>query len=220
MNVANALTVSRLFLAPIFLLFYFIPIWTGGLFTAGSVVLLWLLFAVIEVTDILDGHYARSRNQVTDLGKLLDPYADVISRLTYFVCFATTGLMPVWMFVILMYREFSIGLIRTMFSKYGVALAARRGGKTKALAYSVSGGAGLVILTMNRLKLSSAVEPALRVVMLVIFSIAVFFSLLSLADYLSVFFRDQKRRNAGSPSRAEGDHAVSGSSAVPPTGEK
>ena len=195
MNVANVLTVLRLLLAPFFVVFYFIPVWTGT-FYAASIVILWALFAVIEVTDILDGHLARSRNQVTDLGKLLDPYADVVSRLSYFICFAMTGIMPVWMFVILMYREYSIGFIRNMFSKLGVALAARRGGKIKAAAYSVSGGAGLVILSIQRLHIFAGTEPAFRVIALIIFSIAVLFSLLSLWDYLTVYFRYRRDRSA------------------------
>ncbi|HUX13035.1 MAG TPA: CDP-diacylglycerol--glycerol-3-phosphate 3-phosphatidyltransferase [Spirochaetia bacterium] len=194
MNIANTLTASRLILAPFFFLFYYFPIWTGY-FPRVSVVLLWLVFAAIETTDILDGHYARSRNQVTDLGKVLDPFADIMSRLTYFVCFAGTGVMPVWMFVIIMYREFGISFLRSLFLRSGVALAARRGGKTKAIAYSVSGGAGLLILTLDRCHFWQQELHLIRILALVIFGIAVLFSVLSMGDYLGYYFRHRRMEN-------------------------
>ncbi|WP_455382276.1 CDP-diacylglycerol--glycerol-3-phosphate 3-phosphatidyltransferase [Salinispira pacifica] len=195
MNIANTLTTSRLVLAPFFFLFYYLPIWTG-LLPRVFVVLLWLVFAAIEITDVLDGRYARSRNQVTDLGKLLDPFADIMSRLTYFVCFAGSGLLPIWMFVLIMYREFSVSFLRMLFLKFGVALAARRGGKTKAMAYSVSGGAGLFILTMQRFDFLRQAQPAFHIVALVIFGVAVLFALISMGDYLSVYSR-YRRGGAG-----------------------
>ncbi len=196
MNIANTLTSSRLILAPFFFLFYYFPIWTG-LFSRASVVLLWLVFAAIETTDILDGHYARSRNQVTDLGKVLDPFADVMSRLTYFVCFAGAGVMPAWMFVIIMYREFGISFLRSLFLKSGVALAARRGGKAKAIAYSVSGGAGLLILTLDRFQFWQQELHLLRILSLVIFGVAVLFSVLSMGDYLTFYFRYRHEQSGG-----------------------
>jgi len=200
MNIANILTSSRLMLAPFFFLFYYLPIWTGVL-PRTFTVLLWIVFAAIEITDVLDGRYARSRNQVTDFGKVLDPFADIMSRLTYFVCFAGTGLMPVWMFVIIMYREFSVSFLRMLFLKVGVALAARRGGKTKAMAYSFSGGAGLFILTMQRFGFWQQAARPFHIIMLIIFGIAVLFALISMGDYLAVYRRF--RREGGQDSTSE-----------------
>jgi CDP-diacylglycerol--glycerol-3-phosphate 3-phosphatidyltransferase len=200
MNIANMLTSSRLMLAPFFFLFYYLPIWTGSL-NRTFTVLLWVVFAAIEISDVLDGRYARSRNQVTDLGKVLDPFADIMSRLTYFICFAGTQLMPVWMFVIIMYREFSISFIRMLFLKLGVALAARRGGKTKAIAYSFSGGAGLFVLTMQRFHFWHQALPAFHIVALVIFGVSVLFALISMGDYLAVYRRFRREETPGEDAR-------------------
>ncbi len=117
----------------------------------GSIVVLWLLFIYIEISDALDGDIARRTNQVTDLGKVLDPFADVFSRLTYFVCLLVAHLMPVWVFIIILYREFGIIFIRLLMYRKGVALAARSGGKIKTVMYSLGGGAGLLLSSLNRL---------------------------------------------------------------------
>ena len=69
---------------------------TIGLSPVVSVVVLWSLFILIELSDLLDGAAARKLNTVSGFGKLFDPFADVFARLTYFVCFSYTGIMPLW----------------------------------------------------------------------------------------------------------------------------
>ncbi|TVQ28407.1 MAG: CDP-diacylglycerol--glycerol-3-phosphate 3-phosphatidyltransferase [Spirochaetaceae bacterium] len=150
MNIPNTVTSSRIFLSPIFFLVFFVPLWTGFLLQT-SIAVLWLLFVYIEFSDALDGDIARRTNQVTDLGKVLDPFADVFSRLTYFVCLLVANLMPVWVFIIILYREFGIIFIRLLMYRKGVALAARSGGKIKTVMYSLGGGAGLLLSSLNRL---------------------------------------------------------------------
>ncbi len=111
MNIPNKLTVSRLFLAPIFFVLYFLPNWTG----MNAPALTWLLllvYVLIEISDLLDGFIARRYQMVTDLGKVLDPFSDVISRMTYFVCLAFSGIMPLWVFLIILYRELSVTFLR------------------------------------------------------------------------------------------------------------
>ena len=94
MNLADTLTASRLVMAPVFFVIY---MWGGamGLPPAASVAILWTIFVLIEVSDLLDGMAARAMKTVSGFGKLFDPFADVFARLTYFVCFAYTGIMQI-----------------------------------------------------------------------------------------------------------------------------
>jgi CDP-diacylglycerol---glycerol-3-phosphate 3-phosphatidyltransferase len=186
MNLANTLTVTRLVLSPVFFLVFFVPVWTG-MFSVTSVVLLWILVAVIEFTDIADGKVARSRDEITDLGKVLDPFADVISRLTYFTCFTATGLMPVWILMLLMYREFGIVFIRLLMIKKGVAMAARKGGKMKAVFYAFSGVAGMILVSVVRTGFFAGFFDVLYYIAIAIYVVAVALSLGSFLDYIQVF---------------------------------
>ena len=74
------------------------------------------VFVLIEFSDLLDGHFARTRKQESELGKVLDPFADSLSRLTYFVAFAGSGILPLWILLILIYRDVSVAYIRVMVS--------------------------------------------------------------------------------------------------------
>mgnify|MGYP006286349819 CR=1 FL=1 len=138
-----------------------------------------------------DGAVARARNQVTDLGKLMDPFADVISRLTYFLCFSLVGIMPAWVLIIIFYREFGIIFIRLLMYREGTALAARRGGKTKALLYFASAGFSLVLLTLERMQWLANWQGALHIVVTVVYVAAALMALLSFLDYMRVF-RDRR----------------------------
>lgn len=188
MNLPNALTVSRIFLAPLFFLSLFVPVWTGG-GLAACYVAAWLLFLYIEISDMVDGHLARKLGLVSDLGKLLDPFSDVVSRLTYFVAFVALAIMPVWMFLLLLYRELGITFLRTVLFNRGVAMAARRGGKLKAILYALSGGAGLLVYGATRFGLDAPWTQASQIVALALFGLSVLVSLVSFVDYVVVFMR-------------------------------
>ena len=151
-----------------------------------TIFFLWFVFAVIEVSDLVDGHIARSMNEVSDLGKLLDPFSDVISRMTYFFCFTVIEIMPVWVFVIIMYREYSILFLRMMAIRKGTVIAARMGGKLKSVGYAISGIFGLILITARQFHIFSAVLPYVEIVTLVAFIFAAVASALSFIDYLLV----------------------------------
>lgn len=202
MNLPNGITASRIALSPLFFLVFFVPLWTG-VFLQGSIVVIWLIFVWVEVSDMLDGEVARRTGQVTDLGKVLDPFADVIARLTYFVCLTAANLMPVWVFVIIMYREFGIIFIRMMMYRKGVALAARKGGKLKTVTYSIASGLGMLLSSFARLDLfeplgglglfaplplnAGTLVSVTAIGAMVFYVIAAVLSLLSFVDYLRVF---------------------------------
>ena len=192
MNLPLYLTASRLVFSPIFFVLFFLPEWTGSLYLPTTI-LLWVVMVIIEITDAADGALARSRNQVTDLGKLLDPFSDVLSRLTYFICFAVVGIMPVWVLIIIFYREYGIVFLRMIMYRDGTALAARQGGKLKAVFYFLSGVFGMLVVTVARVGVLASHANLIRSVSLVVFSISALLCVVSFVDYLKVFAASRKR---------------------------
>ncbi len=145
MNLADKITLSRIILAPFFFFFIkaeFIP-------RQPAIIVLWILFAWMEISDLIDGKIARSSNHVDSFGKLFDPFADVISRVTYFLAFASIGIMPLWVLLIVMYREFGILFLRALLALKGTAMGARPGGKLKAGSYMVAGLLSLGLYTVQ-----------------------------------------------------------------------
>ena len=183
MNLPTKITLFRIILAPVFFIIYFIPEWTG-FFSAGSVYLLIPMFILMEISDVLDGYLARKNNMVTDLGKILDPFSDVISRVTFFICFAWTGIMPLWALLVILYRELGITFIRMMMMGRGKAMAASIWGKAKAVTYTVSSVAGLLYVSALRLGVDIPADQALRLAITVVFILAAAASALSFLTYV------------------------------------
>jgi len=173
-------------MAPVFFIIY---MWGGsmGLPPTASVAILWSLFVLIEVSDLFDGMVARVQKTVSGFGKLFDPFADVFARLTYFVCFSFTGIMPLWLFLIIMYREFCQLFLRQLLAEKGVAMGARNGGKTKAVFYMIAGAASLVLWSARSLGVAVAYQPALAVAVFVLYCIAAILSVGSFLDYIIQF---------------------------------
>jgi len=195
MNLPNKLTILRIILSPFYFILFFLPQWIGR----GDIicaVLLGLVFIAIELSDLLDGYIARKQNLITDLGKVLDPFADVLSRLTYFVCFTYAGIMPAWIFLVLMYREVAITFVRMLMMRKGIAMAASIFGKIKAITYMLSGIVGLFVFLSGLMNLSEGMSTALRSLSLVIFIIAAISSVLSFLTYIRAILRDEKRAAA------------------------
>jgi CDP-diacylglycerol--glycerol-3-phosphate 3-phosphatidyltransferase len=144
MSWPNLLTLFRLGTAPIFLAL-FIGTGKGGFLSdmmspnAG----LWACLVVMslsEISDLLDGVLARRLNQVSDFGKLLDPYADSTFRLSCYFGFASHAhgkWIPLWMVMILFYRDLLVTVIRTFGVEQRVFVHARASGKIKAIAQGV-----------------------------------------------------------------------------------
>lgn len=190
MNLPNLITGFRIVVSPVFFLLALVPSWVGDL-EAGVVfvISLWLLFFLMEISDIADGYVARKQGTVSDIGKLLDPFADVVSRLTYFVVFVAIEVMPVWMFLLIMYREVGIIFLRMMMVRMGITLAARGGGKLKTVLYAVSGGMGLLLLSSLYAGWFPSLMPWLPQVTVIVFGFAVFLAWLSFIDYLLLYVR-------------------------------
>jgi CDP-diacylglycerol---glycerol-3-phosphate 3-phosphatidyltransferase len=142
-NLAIALTLSRIVIAPVFAYFFI-----HSFHTASPSLWLWVsigLVCLIELSDAFDGYVARSRNLVSDFGKLLDPMADSLSRQTVFLSFmvCASHIIPLWMFLIFLYRDAFLSILRIMCAYNGTVLAARQAGKLKAVVQAV--GAFIVL---------------------------------------------------------------------------
>jgi CDP-diacylglycerol--glycerol-3-phosphate 3-phosphatidyltransferase len=194
MTLADKITSLRLFLAPVFFVVYllpeFFPPLAGG-FSVWTVPVLWALFLVSEATDLIDGRIARKRNEVSDFGKLFDPFADVLVRITYFLCFVVTGIFPVILLLVILYREFGILFLRILMMKKGIAMGARKGGKIKALTYMLAGAVALLAVSFRRFGFDGKVYVYLCNTAVVIFFLSVLISVLSFADYLLVYRRSK-----------------------------
>ena len=150
MKIADIFTLIRIVLAPVFLIIYFVPEWFGF----GSVLSVWILLPLIifaEFTDFLDGYFARKTNQVSNFGKLFDPFADVILHLTVFFCYTISGYVSPFIMLLFAYREFGMLFVRLLAAQKGVAIGARKGGKFKTVLYVVAGFFSLFLECAKRL---------------------------------------------------------------------
>ena len=124
-NVANALTVGRLALVPVFLWFLL----AGG--TSGRAIA-FVAFAVASVTDLLDGELARRRSLITDFGKIADPIADKALTGSALITLSYLGELPWWITAVIVVRELGVTALRFWVIRRGV-IAASRGGKAKTV---------------------------------------------------------------------------------------
>lgn len=146
MSLPNYLTLLRLLITPIFLLVYVNHDSMGINSIALPYVLLGLLL-LSELSDIFDGYLARKYNQVTDLGKLLDPMADSIARTTVFLTFTQPPIhLPIFFLFIVLYRDSVVSTLRTICALKGFALAARTSGKIKAIIQAIAAFIVLILM--------------------------------------------------------------------------
>lgn len=131
MNIANQLTISRIFLTFVFMAFLF----SGGV-AAKAMAL--VTFIVASFTDFLDGFIAKSWNMTSDFGKVMDPIADKILVLAAFLAFVEMKLVPAWMVVIIVLREVSITGLRLAALGQDKVIAADEGGKHKMVSQVLS----------------------------------------------------------------------------------
>ena len=124
LNLPNSLTIIRIFLTP--LLVVILLTRTEGKEIYGAVI-----FCVAALTDYFDGYFARKRNQVTTMGKLLDPIADKLLTTSAFISLVELQLAPAWMVVIIVGREFAVSGIRSIAASLGNVMPANWFGKTK-----------------------------------------------------------------------------------------
>ncbi|GAA3376421.1 CDP-diacylglycerol--glycerol-3-phosphate 3-phosphatidyltransferase [Streptomyces sannanensis] len=141
-NIANILTMVRLLLVPGFVVLMLMdggydPVWRAWA---------WAAFAVAMITDVFDGHLARTYNLVTDFGKIADPIADKAIMGAALICLSYLGDLPWWVTAVILGRELGVTLLRFVVIRYGV-IPASRGGKMKTLAQGTAVGMYILALT-------------------------------------------------------------------------
>ncbi|MFE9378996.1 CDP-diacylglycerol--glycerol-3-phosphate 3-phosphatidyltransferase [Streptomyces sp. NPDC006855] len=141
-NIANILTMVRLLLVPGFVLLLF---HNGGYDPAWRS-FAWAAFAIAMITDLFDGHLARTYNLVTDFGKIADPIADKAIMGAALVSLSVLGDLPWWITGVIIARELGITLMRFWVIRHAV-IPASRGGKLKTLAQGTAVGMYVLALT-------------------------------------------------------------------------
>ena len=137
---ANLITIIRIICIPVFIVVLLAP-WPQWFFTDAQELQYWTLsvkpwvaavvYAVLALTDGIDGYIARSRNQVTALGKFLDPIADKILVSSALIALVELGDLPSWVVIVIISREFIVSGLRMIAATEGVVVAARMSGKVK-----------------------------------------------------------------------------------------
>ena len=125
MNLPNGLTASRIVLVPLLL----VVLLTGQ--SPGREIWGLVVFIAAALTDLLDGYLARKRKQVTAIGILLDPIADKLLISSAFISLVEMGVVPAWMVVIVVGREFAVTGLRSVAAAQGFTIPAMRLGKLK-----------------------------------------------------------------------------------------
>jgi CDP-diacylglycerol---glycerol-3-phosphate 3-phosphatidyltransferase len=182
LSIANYLTFTRILISPIFLLIYAEHEALDISLTTLPYILLFLL-GISELSDACDGYFARRYNEVTDLGKILDPMADSIYRISLFLTFTLAPIhLPMVLVFIFLYRDSVISTLRTICALKGFALAARPSGKLKAAIQALA--AFVVIVMMIPYSLGYLSIETLRLTSIITVSIAAVYTLFSGVDYI------------------------------------
>ncbi len=132
------ITIARMMLSTAFMIFVLIPeTWTR--------IVALILFIAGAISDLVDGKWARKKKIVTDLGAFLDPLADKMLVNLAFLALVTLNVVPVWIFAIVLVRDFAVDGMRMMAARDGVTIAASFYGKLKTTVQMIA----LIIILLN-----------------------------------------------------------------------
>src|SRR5215472_14314863 len=140
-NLPNGLTMLRLVLVPVFVMFLVAD-------SNASRIVAFFVFGVASVTDLLDGHLARRSGTITDFGKIADPIADKALTGAALITLSVLGDLPWWVTAVILAREVGVTLLRFWVIRHGV-IAASRGGKIKTVLQIVAIGLYILPLQMG-----------------------------------------------------------------------
>ncbi|MCH3963959.1 MAG: CDP-diacylglycerol--glycerol-3-phosphate 3-phosphatidyltransferase [Clostridium sp.] len=148
MNLANKLTIIRMILVPVFLIFMAVK--DVPYFKIIAII----VFVIASITDKLDGYIARSRNQITRFGKFMDPLADKLLVTAALVCLVEYHIIPSWVAMIIIAREFAVTGLRTVAAAEGIVIAASPWGKAKTVTQIIAIILALINLNYNHVSMS------------------------------------------------------------------
>lgn len=181
MNIPNSLTIARIFFVPLLvavlvkerILFHV----DGAAITNNLIAL--MIFWVAAATDLLDGYLARRWKQVTTIGTLLDPIADKLLVSAALIALVQEKVVPAWLVVLLVGREFAVSGLRSIAASEGLTIAANELGKTKTVSQVVA--ISLLMVSIHHPEFTPAADAALYIVVL--------FSMWSAITYFRKFWR-------------------------------
>lgn len=178
MTTANKLTILRVIMIPVMIIFLYLKPLDKAIGFFGLSVnqfIFAVLFVLAAFTDLLDGYVARKYNQITTFGKFLDPIADKVLVLAalLFLMVLDPSRVPIWAVMIVVMREFLVTGIRLLAVDKGEVIAASPYGKVKTAATMVA----LVLMLFNDFGFTPWIAD-------IIFWIAILFTLISGIDYL------------------------------------
>ncbi|MEZ5425179.1 MAG: CDP-diacylglycerol--glycerol-3-phosphate 3-phosphatidyltransferase [Pyrinomonadaceae bacterium] len=137
MNLPNYLTLTRIVIVPLLVVVLLTPV-SEAWFGIRGYALAIVIFLIASLTDILDGHLARKRNQVSKMGALLDPIADKLLVSAALIVLVEKHLAPAWAVVIILGREFIVTGLRSVAASEGIIISAQKVGKIKMWAQCVA----------------------------------------------------------------------------------
>jgi len=183
MNIAHQLTFTRILLSPIFVLLYlYHDLLNLSLFATSAWLIILMIFS--ELTDLFDGFFARRLGHVTELGKVFDPMADSVARISMLLCFTQSPVeIPLIFVFLLIFRDSLISCLRTICALEGFTLAARFSGKVKAVIQAIA-----IFLTLTMLLLYSAKYIELETMQEIAAwacGIAAAYTMISLGEYIA-----------------------------------
>lgn len=133
MNLPNKLTMLRVILVPVFMVFAALSRYGTQDFNAGLMLAAGIVFAVASFTDFLDGYLARKNNLVTDFGKFMDPLADKCLTTAAFLYMLADGVCHPIVLAVILFREFAVAGVRMLAAETGTVIAANMWGKVKTI---------------------------------------------------------------------------------------
>lgn len=133
MNLPNKLTMMRVILVPVFMVFAALSRYGTQDFNAGLMLAAGIVFAVASFTDFLDGYLARKNNLVTDFGKFMDPLADKCLTTAAFLYMLADGVCHPVVLAVILFREFAVAGVRMLAAETGTVIAANMWGKVKTV---------------------------------------------------------------------------------------
>jgi CDP-diacylglycerol--glycerol-3-phosphate 3-phosphatidyltransferase len=177
MNLANKITMVRIFLIPVFLVFVTVNAIPNGKLLALAV------FIIASLTDKLDGYIARSRNLITNFGKFMDPLADKLLVTSALIALVEFHIIAGWVAVIIIAREFAVTGLRTIAAGEGTVIAASSWGKAKTMTQMLAIILALIYLCYGSLPLGMISLSIFKTAIDLAMGAAVIATIISGVDY-------------------------------------